>query len=206
MSAGDQAQVTVRLLARHRDGDPDALDQLYRRYLDRLHAVVRLRMGPGLRAKMESCDIVQEAFLASLRNVDRFTYRGEGHFFHWLCRITENRIRDEVDRNAARKRDMARERRLERRRPSRDSVLGPVRELARLTTPRTQAARAEQVARLERAVDQLPPPQREALLLVRYEGLSLQDAAAKMDRSPDAVRMLVARAIVALGKALGRGP
>jgi RNA polymerase sigma-70 factor (ECF subfamily) len=194
---------TADLLARHRAGDPEALNVLYARYLDRLHAVVRFRLGPRLRAKIESMDVVQEAFLASLRRVERFEHRTEGAFFHWLCGVAENRIRDQADRFAARRRDAARERPLEVRRPSRDSVLGPVREIAGTGTPSREAVREEDLARLERAIDDLPETQREALLMVRYEGLSLPEAGERLDRSADAVRMLVARAIVALGRSLG---
>lgn len=203
MSQDGGPTTTVQLLARYKSGDRGALDRLYQRYFDRIHAVVRLRMGSRLRAKAESCDIVQEAFLASLRGVGGFTYRSEGDFFHWLCKITENRIRDEADRFAAQKRDMARERPLEARRPSHDSTIGPIAELARYTTPSTRVAQAEELVRLEQAMDDLPDAQREAVLLVRYEGLSFKEAGRKMGRSPDAVRMLVARAIVSLSSALG---
>jgi len=206
MSGQDRLAATVQLLRRWKDGDPEAADHLYRRYFDRIHAVVRLRMGQRLRAKAESADIVQEAFLASLRGLGNFSYRDEGDFFHWLCKITENRIRDEAGRFAAQKRDMARERPLEGPRPSADSVYGPIHDVARWTTPGTQLVRAEQLEQLERAIDDLPEVQREALLLVRYEGLSLKQAGQIMHRSADAVRMLVARAIVALAKRLGAEP
>ena len=194
---------TIHLLARVQSGQSEALDALCRRYMDRVHAVVRLRMGAGLRRKAESLDIVQDAFLAAVRGLEGFVYRNEGDFFHWLCRITENRIRDQADRFAAAKRDAGRERPLEQRLPSGDSLFGPIRDLATFTSPATQAARAEDLRRLELAIDALPEAQRESLLLVRYEGLSLQQAGEKMQRSPDAVRMLVARAIVALGRDLG---
>ena len=65
------------------------------------------------------------------------------------------------------------------------------------------AERAEQVRRLTEAVDNLLPEQREALLLVRYEGLSMEVAAGIMGKSPDAVRKLASRAIVSLSHKLG---
>lgn len=205
MAERSPPNATVCLLTRFQGGDREALNQLYERYFDRIHAIVRLRMGSRLRAKAESVDIVQEAVLASLRGLRDFTYRSEGDFFHWLCKITENRIRDQADHFLAKKRDMARERPLEVPGPSRGSVFGPIQELARFTTPGTQVVRAEDMQRLEQAIAELPEPQREAVLLVRYEGLSLQEAGEKLGRTPDAVRMLVARAIVALGKRLGVG-
>jgi RNA polymerase sigma-70 factor, ECF subfamily len=202
--AGD-AQATIVMLERYKAGDRRALEQLFAKYYDRMLAVVRLRMGAALRAKTESVDLAQEAFMAGLKGIGDFVPRGEGDFFHWLCRVAENRIRDEVDRLGAQKRNAAREAPLGGMggRPSAESLCGPIAEVATMTSPRTLAARAEDVARLEAAIDALPAAQREALLLVRYEGLSLEEAGGMMERTPDGVRMLVARAMVALGKSLG---
>ena len=205
MSPEDTGPETIHLLNRFRGGDREALNRLYERYLDRLHAVVRLRTGPKLRAKMESLDIVQDAFLASLRDLDNFTYRSEGDFFHWICKVAENRIRDQVEHFTAGKRDVARERPLEVQRPSVQSFFGPISELATSTSPATKVVRAEDVQRLEQAIDTLPEDQREALLLVRYEQLGLAEAADIMKKTRDAVRMLVARSIVALSKSLDTG-
>ena len=202
-TGGTDPAATVQLLARFREGEREALNELYRRYYDRILAVVRLRLGPKLRARLEESDIVQEAFLASLQGAKNFTCRSEGDFFHWLCRLVENRIRDQVDRFAAQKRNADREVPLDPYRPSSASIFGPLHELATMTSPATRAARAEDVRRLEQAIDALPDVQREAVLLVRYEGLSFAEAAAVMSKTPDAVRMLVARAIVALGKSMG---
>jgi RNA polymerase sigma-70 factor (ECF subfamily) len=205
MAEQDRLDATVQLLSRFKGGDAHALSHLCDRYVDRLHAVVRLRMGARLRSKLESVDIVQEAFLDGIRGLNQFSYHSEGDFFHWLCKITENRIRDQADYFRAQKRDAARERPLEAARPSHDSVFGPIAELARHTSPASLVAQAEDLARLESAVDALPEAQREALLLVRYEGLSFPEAARHLRSTPDAVRMLVARAIVALGKSMS-GP
>jgi RNA polymerase sigma-70 factor (ECF subfamily) len=203
MDAGSDANVTQHLLSRFRQGDGEALGRLYGRYFDRLQTVVHARIGPRLRSKLESTDVVQEAFLASLRGLGTFEYTGEGAFFHFLCKLAENRIRDLADHYAAQKRDGRRERPLELRTPSAESVYGPLNELATFTTPATKAARREEVNRLLGAIDALPDQQREALILTRYEDLSFNDAACAMGKTPDAVRMLVARAIVALGKKLG---
>ena len=141
--------------------------------------------------------------MASLRGIDKFEYHSEGDFFHWLCKLTENRIRDKAEWFEARKRDLAREKPFADAQPSFESSLGPLNELATSTTPATMAERAEQVRRLTEAVDNLLPEQREALLLVRYEGLSMEVAAGIMGKSPDAVRKLASRAIVSLSHKLG---
>lgn len=194
---------TVQLLRRAKGGDKRALNDLYTRFGERLRTVVRFRLGPRLRSRMESCDVVQEAFLASLRHIEQAQFASSGAFFHWLVKLAENRIRDQADHLAAKKRDAARERPLEAQQPATDSVFGPIAELATFGTPSQAAVRAEDLDRLEAAIDALPADQKDALLLVRYEGLTLDEAGKKMDRSPDAVRMMVARAIIRLGKELG---
>ena len=83
-------------------------------------------------------------------------------------------------------------------------MFGPLKELARNTlSPASKIVRIEEINRLEAAIDALPENQREALLLVRYEGMSYQQAGDKLDLTLDATRMLVARAIVSLSKSMG---
>lgn len=194
---------TVRLLKEFREGDEVAFGHLYRRYFDRLRALVHLRLGPQLRAKLESIDIVQEAFMSGLKDAKGFTYRTEGAFFHWLCKLAENRIRDQAEYFAAKKRDADRERPLAILQPSVDSIAGPIKQLATSTTPASKAARNELLFRLTAAMDLLPEHQREAILLVRYEGLSMAEAGEVLAKTPEATRKLVARAMIALGRSLG---
>ena len=191
---------TARLIRLAKGGDNRALTDLYARYGDRLRTIVRFRLGPRLRLKMESCDVVQEALLASLSQFDKAMFLSEGAFLHWLSKIAENRIRDLADHFAARKRDVGRETPLESPESATDAVKGPIAHLATSSTPSVRAMRAEELERLDHAIESLPDDQRDALILVRYTGLSLAEAGEIVERSPDAVRMLVARAIVKLGK------
>jgi len=206
VKARNDFDATVHLLGQYRDGDRQAIDALYDRYFDRAHAVVRMRLGKAMRAKVESIDIVQDAFLASLRGLDNVSCNNEGDFFHWMCKIIENRIRDQADHMRAAKRDVAREKPMEAAGPSGDSVFGPLKELARNTlSPASKIVRIEEIKQLEAAIDALPDNQREALLLVRYEGMTYEQAGGELELTPDATRMLVARAIVALSKSMGAG-
>ena len=100
---------TLNLIERAQQGDTAALNDLYTRYAERILAVIRMRLGPKLRRKMESCDVAQSVLLASFRDFNKFEYRGEGAFLHWLSRIAENRIRDKDDFFTAAKRDVRRE-------------------------------------------------------------------------------------------------
>jgi RNA polymerase sigma-70 factor, ECF subfamily len=165
---------TAHLLGRIKDGDEAALNDLFERYFGRLLVVVRLRVGPTLRTELESVDVVRNAFLASLKSLDDFTYPSEGSFFHSICSLTEKRIRDVVE-------------------DARTTI----------AMPATQTQMADDVMLLEAAIDKLTDEQREAILLVRYEGMSLSEAAEVMSSSAENVKMLVAHAMLALGRSLG---
>lgn len=66
------------LVARARDGDRAAFEELVRRHADRVHGVVTRFGAPAADAE----EIVQEAFLRAWRSIGRF--KGESQFFTWL--------------------------------------------------------------------------------------------------------------------------
>ena len=57
---------------------------------------------------------------------------------------------------------------------------------------------SERLLRIEEAMDQLPAHYREAILHVKYEGMSLDETAEAMERTKGSVRMLLSRAIALL--------
>ena len=78
---------TRHLVAMAQDGDESALNRLCKVYGTRVLWIVRLRMGKELRSKLESMDLVQDAFVSALKDLGSFTYRNEGDFLRWLSRI-----------------------------------------------------------------------------------------------------------------------
>jgi len=77
------------LLIRACEQDKDALDELFSRYLDKAYAIAfSLCSGDH----EQSQDIIQEAFLKVLKNINRF--RGEAEFSTWLYRIIYNTYLD----------------------------------------------------------------------------------------------------------------
>jgi len=192
---------TQELVALAQGGDALALDQLCRVYGERVLRIVRLRMGGPLRARMQSMDLVQEVFVSALKDLTRFEYRDEGDFLRWLSKIAENRIRDNVKRFHAAKRDARREV------PLADATAGSPghgREPVRLTTPSVIVSASEDLDRLETAMTMLKPEYHQVIVMAAIEGLSYQEIAAKLGRSADATRMLLARAMAALSSAFGK--
>jgi RNA polymerase sigma-70 factor, ECF subfamily len=178
----------MALLFRAREGSADALNELYARYGPRLLSLIRLRMGPGIRPETDSRDILQATLLKSFEHLEQFNGADGRSLMGWLARIVENEIRDQADRQGRQRRDKAREEPL-------DPAL-PV--AARMRTALSQLIVHEESERLERAIARLDGPQREAILLRKFEELSYAEMAERLGRSEDACRMLVARAMVAL--------
>ena len=188
----DRAESTA-LLRAARAGSPDALDRLYAKVAGRLLGFIRVRMGPSLRVRLESRDILQATLLRSFERIDQFEGDTGSSLMAWLARIAENEIRDRVDHAHRARRDVARELPLE---PAAAQVAAQVRSAL------SQAVLSEESARIERALESLEPNHREVILLRKYEELGFKEIAARMGRSEDACRMLLARAMAALTLAL----
>lgn len=188
----DRAESTA-LLKEARDGSPEALDRLYARVAGRLLAIIRLRLGPDLRARLESRDILQATLLRSFQHLDRFEGEGGTSLIAWLARIAEREILDQVDYLHRGRRDAAREL------PLAD---GLDRAAAHVKSALSQAALGEEVGRLHAAIETLEPDYREVILLRKLEERPFREVAARMGRTEDACRMLLVRAMAALTVAL----
>ncbi len=64
--------------------------------------------------------------------------------------------------------------------------------------------RAEAAARVKTGIEELPEDYRTVILLRQQEDLTFEEIARRMERSPDAARMLWGRAILELGKTINR--
>ena len=188
---------TQHLVTLAQAGDESALDRLCNVYGERVRRIIRLRMGKELRSKMESMDLVQDAFISALRSLENFTYKNEGDFLRWLSQIAENRLRDHVDKLHTNKRDIHKEIPLNNNRQSQDSFVRAPGPMAS-TTPSMIMSRREELDSLEKAIDKLKSEYREVIVLSKIEGLSNIEIGKKLGKKPHAVCMLLSRAMTAL--------
>lgn len=180
---------STALLARARGGSRGALDSLYGRIAAKLLAIVRLHMGPSLRARLESRDIMQAALLRSFERLEQFDGRDTQSLLSWLARIAENEIRDRADYFARQRREAALEV------PIEDSAAG-IPGAARSVLSRMLID--ERSTRLVRALEELPAHHREIIVLRKLEEHSFPEIGSRLGKSEDACRMLFARAMAAL--------
>jgi len=189
---------TKELVAQAQEGDISALDQLCGVYTERVRRIVRFRMGPEIRSHLESMDLVQEALIEAVLDLDQFTYSSEGDFLCWLSRIVENTIRDHVDKAYAAKRDIRKQVPLDRVADRADRSAHEAKLAMAMTTPSVVLSLREDLDRLEKAMDQLKSEYREMIVLAKVEGLSFKEIAVRIDKSPAAVSKLLSRAIIAV--------
>jgi len=192
------ANKTQQLVALAKGGDDSALNQLCEVYGERVRWIVRLRMGKELRSKLESMDVVQDVLVSALRDLGDFTYKDEGDFLRWLSKIAENRLRDNVDKLHANKRDIRKEVRLDNREPTTGGRFFAVRGPIDVTTPSVIMSKKEDLDELAKAMDELKPQYKEVIVLTKIEGLSYKEIAGKLGKSDEAVRKLVSRAMAVL--------
>ncbi len=166
------------------------VEALVARYLPSLRAFVRLRMGGELRAKEESCDIVQSVAREVLQHADRFQHGGENGFREWLFTTAHRKVVKHLDHWRADKRSSRRETTL----PEELAGLG--------LTPSRHASVREELAAVESAFDALSPEQRDVVTWSRLLGLSHRDIAQRLDKTEVAVRKILSRGLARLSAVL----
>jgi len=179
---------TVALIRRIRAGEAGARERLLRRFLPLLQRWAHGRLPRHVRDMQETDDLVQVTLVKALGQLDHFESAGPGAFLAYLRQALLNQVRDEIRRHA--------------RRPEHSEMDV---EISDPDAPALieQIVGAERVRAYEQALATLPKRQ-QGLIVMRVEfGMSYPEIAAEVDSTPDAVRVMVARAIVQLSKLLG---
>ncbi len=183
-------EVSTDLVHRAKDGDPKAWDALYLRYRDRLLLYTRCRLGPALRTRLQSEDILQSVFKDVVDDIDHFQPEGRDSFNRYLHVCVLNKIRKKFDYFKAQKRagDV----------PLSDSMLSRVPGDDDELTYWDSAL----YEKLELCIGKLPENMREVLFLRAFENQSNQEAAQALGKTPEAVSKLYNRALSRLGIAM----
>lgn len=169
-----QERTDHELLQLHKDGDPDAFGELFRRHKDRMWAVaLRTARDPEVAA-----DAVQDGFINAFRRAESF--RGDSAVTTWLHRIVVNACLD----------------RLRRIKPTSDITdYDPA-------DARDHHSSVEVRLDVREALDQLPEGQKMALVLVDMHGLSVAEAAQILEVAEGTVKSRCARGRSAMAQLL----
>ncbi len=183
-------------------GDRDALRDLLRRHDPHLRAHFTGKIRATHRAAFDVDDVLQVTYLEVYLRIGQFRPGRPGGFRAWLTRIAENNLLDAV-RGLGRQKRPPRERQVVL--PSREESCASLFSMLSgdATTPSMHMARKEAKAKLECALDKLPPDYETVVRLCDLEKLPVGDVAKAMERSPASVYMLRARAHARLAEFLG---
>ncbi len=168
-----------QLISAWRKGDEVAATELVRRHAG---AVARYLSAAGGGDDVE--DLVQEAFYRAFRKLDGF--RGTASFRTWVMTIGSNVLKDM--------------RRRETRRPV--FALEDREVVDERSNPHATTVVRDMESRLQSAIQQLPPKQREVFLMRAQQGIDYDEIASALGTSVGAARVHYHQAVKRLKKAM----
>jgi len=176
----DEQELSL-LMRKSQDGDAESYRRLLTKVQEMLatyvnHSLKRFRLG----SKEAQDDVLQEILLALHQK--RATYDPEQFFLPWLYAIARYKVIDYLRRQKLDKRSTV---------PLNDEL-----ESMEIVMSFEMSSSLD----LETLCNSLPEKQKEILLLVKLEGLSIEETAKKTGFSPSDVKVSVHRAIKALRK------
>jgi RNA polymerase sigma-70 factor (ECF subfamily) len=166
----------VELLERHRLGDPDAFEEIYRQH-ERMVYNLALRMSGS---PEDASELTQEVFLRVYRSLDRF--RGGSTLKTWVFRIALNCCRSRYRR-----------RRLPFLQPRNDEDDVLERVVDPGSDPEADLLNRSLGRELSQALDRLPFDFREAVVLRDVHGFSYQEISKILSVRIGTVRSRIAR-------------
>ncbi len=199
MADAADSEETRRLLEQAQAGDRRAFDRLFEAHRPVLKDMVALRLDRRLRGRFDASDVVQETYLVVLRRLPDYLQRRPMPFHLWLRKTAYERLLNlRRDHAGAARRAVEREVPL----PERSSLELARRLLAGGPSPSKAAAGREAAAHVRQALADLPPADRELLVMRYLEHLSNPEIGLLLDLDPATVSKRHGRALLRLEKIL----
>ena len=197
-----------RVISRLKSGDDEALAELFSQHRERLWRVVHFRLDRRLQGRVDTEDVLQEAYLAAAKRVHHFAEESSTSFFVWLRMIVMQTLIDVHRRHlGAQMRDAGREVAIRGRRYSETTGVSMVARLVgHLTSPSQAALRVEVSTQLETALETMDPIDREVLALRHFEELTNSEVAESLDIQQKAASIRYVRAVKRLKGILSQMP
>jgi len=190
-------------------GDESALAALFDGYRDRLRRMIRLRLDRRLSGRVDSSDVLQEAYLDVRKRIGEYARDPATMPFHlWLRLIAGQRLTD-VHRYhlGSQMRDAGQEVSLHRGPfPQASSVSLAAQLLGKLTSASKAAIRAEHKLIVQEALNGMDPIDREVLALRHFEHLSNDETAQVLGLTKSAASNRYIRALKRLKEILSSIP
>jgi len=193
-----------RLLEQAQAGDEAAMAELFDRYRKRLRQMVRLRLDRRLQGRVDSSDVLQDAYLEARQKLPAYSAKGDLPFFLWLRLVVGQKLTD-LHRHhlGTQKRDAARDVSIYRGpMPEATSFALAAQLMGKITTPSHAAIRAESKLQLQDALNTMDAIDREVLTLRHFEMLTNAETAQVLELSHAAASNRYVRALKRMKKIL----
>ncbi len=188
-----------------RQGGEPALAQLFATSHARLQRILRFRIDPRIRGRVDSADVLQEAWLTAARRLPDYLQSPTVSPFIWLRQLVLQTLVDLHRHEFRQRRDAGRELHLAGAAPVGDTSLSMAEVLlAGLTSPSGQLVREEELQQLQSALNELPEVDREVLALRHFEQLSNLQTAEVLQLTVTAASNRYVRAAARLAEILQR--
>lgn len=185
-------------------GEP-ALTELFSASTQRLERILRFRIDPRIRSRIDATDVLQETWVTASRRMAAFLQNPTVSPFVWLRQLALQTLIDIHRRELCHRRDAGREIQLVGNSPLGDTSLSIAHFLAdQITSPSQQLMRAEDLQHLQAALNSMPEVDREVLALRHFEQLTNQQTAEVLGLTPTAASNRYVRAAARLTEILQR--
>jgi RNA polymerase sigma-70 factor (ECF subfamily) len=184
-------------------GDPEALGRLLDYYRPRLRRMMRLWLDPGVRARVDPSDVIQDVYLDAKQQVESYLEDPRVVFYVWLRGLARQRL-TKIHRQhlTAQCRTACREEPL----PSESSLVLAKRLLAGWTSPSGALSKRQLRLCVQKAMEKLGPNDREVILMRQFEEMSNQEVAQALGLSESGATMRYGRALYRLKEILLADP
>ncbi len=185
-------------------GEPLALERLLMAHHRSLTALIDAKIPATLRSYLSAEDLLQETFTEAYRGIGAFRPDGPNAFIKWISTIAEHRVLDAIRAHKAAKRGGGRAPMTGAANDDDSGVLALLDLVAiHERSPSRSAAGHEAVSAVRSAIEKLKPDYRTAIQYRYLDGLSVADAAARMNRTERAIHKLCSRGLQRLRESLG---
>ena len=180
------AKSGLDLITRMRNRDPQALAELYDRYGRMVFGLIqRIVQDPGIAE-----DLAQETFLRVWHRAESID-SAQGALGPWLIAVARNQALDYL--------------RYRNRRPETPMDAQETEHPASFTGMHSDPIGFDTVRQIKAALSKLSPPQREAIELAYFEGMSQTEIATRMSQPLGTVKTWMRRALHQMREELGGG-
>ncbi len=188
---------TEQLIAKAKDGDSSAVNQLMDRHRNSLRQLIRMRLDHKIQKRVDVSDVLQDVLIEANRRLQRYLDEPIMPFHLWLRQIAKDRIIDAHRRHrVSAKRSVDREQQLAAPRGYDQSSI----QLASILgdsklTPAAAALQKEMAIKVEASISLLEEKDSEIIIMRHYEQLSNQEIGQILGLTEPAASMRYLRAI-----------